>query len=130
MSWVYWAMWWSHLRATYSKPDQTQKNFWNEEQRCINTIFHPEITDTAIIDACPAHMHLNLLERAQGKGIGSHLCSLCLDGLRQSGVKGVHVGTSATNVRVTHFWKKCGFTDIGKQLKLSDGETIWLGQKL
>ncbi|WWD22217.1 hypothetical protein CI109_106708 [Kwoniella shandongensis] len=57
----------------------------------------------------PAHMHIDLLPSAQGRGIGAKLITTAISALRERKVSAVRLGTSAENVRACRFYTKLGF---------------------
>jgi len=59
--------------------------------------------------AWPAHLHIDLLPRAQGQGWGGRLMDTFLAGLRDVGVHGVHLGVDADNVAAAGFYRRLGF---------------------
>ncbi|ORY25541.1 hypothetical protein BCR39DRAFT_543946 [Naematelia encephala] len=59
----------------------------------------------------PAHLHINILPVAQGHGLGRQLISTVLQALRDRGLKGVHLGTSAKNEGACAFYKRVGFQE-------------------
>ncbi|MBD3229358.1 MAG: GNAT family N-acetyltransferase [Candidatus Lokiarchaeota archaeon] len=73
-----------------------------------------------INDKFPAHLHIDILETYQRKGIGSKFINRFEDHLRKHGIKGVHLGTSSKNVKAIPFYKKNGY----KIIKIGDS-TLW-----
>ena len=71
----------------------------------------------------PAHLHIDLLPRLQGRGVGRRLVDTLLDALRRRGVPGVHLGVDAANTRAIGFYEHVGFAPIGPDHDGSDG---WL----
>ncbi len=57
----------------------------------------------------PAHLHIDLLPRAQGKGLGKKLMNAYLGKLKEMGVSGVQLGVSQQNFGAMEFYLKCGF---------------------
>lgn len=60
----------------------------------------------------PAHLHIDLLPEAQGRGLGRSMIRAFLDGLRAAGVRGVHLGVSPTNAAARAFYRRLGFTPL------------------
>jgi len=83
-------------------------------------IHHPSRTPAAVVATFPAHLHMNLLPRAQGQGVGRLLLK---HWLAATHVGGVHVGVSGQNVRAARFWQRHGFD----RLDASTDRTIWMG---
>ena len=74
----------------------------------------------------PAHMHMNLLARARGKGVGRSLFLAVSSALRDAGAGGVHIGAFAKNTNGIAFWSAMGF----RRLPASTDDTIWMGLSL
>ena len=120
--------WWPDLRAIYPDPSGTPPATWTADQRRSYMIHHPRRTPDDIAEAFPAHLHMNLLPRLQGRGVGPALLELWFAGARQFGVTGVHVGTNAKNHGAVRFWQKCGFERLSSPV--SEGSPVWLGRYL
>jgi ribosomal protein S18 acetylase RimI-like enzyme len=57
----------------------------------------------------PAHLHLDLLPRAQGQGWGRALMNTFLNRLRELEVPGVHLGVGKSNPGAIQFYERLGF---------------------
>ncbi|MHA1270456.1 MAG: GNAT family N-acetyltransferase [Candidatus Helarchaeota archaeon] len=68
----------------------------------------------------PAHLHIDILESYQRRGIGSELMKKFEDKLKSIGVKGIHLETSTGNKKAIPFYKKQGF----KIAKIT-GTSLW-----
>ena len=119
--------WWPELRAAYPDPTGSPPTRWNADQRRCYLIHHPWRTPEAIVETYPSHLHVNLLPRMQGQGVGRSLLELWLCTVRPLGAAGVHVGVSAHNHRGVRFWKSCGFVPLENA---PTGSTVWLGRHL
>ena len=73
----------------------------------------------------PAHLHIDLLPRAQGQGNGRVLMDALLAALRRRGAPGVHLGMHVTNARALRFYTRLGFRELARR-----GETLYLGLRL
>ena len=73
--------------------------------RLLHTGYHVK----AEADLYPAHLHIDLLERAQGQGQGKLLMHNLWTRLRQFEVPGVHLGVSKKNAGGIAFYQKLGF---------------------
>jgi GNAT superfamily N-acetyltransferase len=78
----------------------------------------------------PAHIHMNLLPRLQGQGIGSNLLDTWFSAARRAGVKGVHLGANAENHDALRFWGSRGFFRLGPPLVAPSERSVWFGQVL
>jgi ribosomal protein S18 acetylase RimI-like enzyme len=57
----------------------------------------------------PAHLHINLLAHAQGRGMGSRLMTTFLQGLRDFGAPGAYLHVGPANTPAVSFYRKMGF---------------------
>ena len=121
--------WWPALRDAYPDP-KGDPELWNADEKRIAAIHHPSSAPSAIIQAFPAHIHMNLLSRLRGQGMGTKLLDLWLSQARDAGVKSVHLGASATNANGIGFWGSRGFTRLGPPLVEPSERTVWFGQTL
>jgi ribosomal protein S18 acetylase RimI-like enzyme len=62
----------------------------------------------------PAHLPINLLPEARGRGAGRGLMSAWLGRLRTLGVPGCHLGTMAENTNGIRFFESVGFARQGE----------------
>lgn len=69
----------------------------------------PDDPDEALLRDYPAHLHIDLLPRAQGQGSGRRLIETLTAELRRRGVPGVHVHVSAANIGAIAFYHRVGF---------------------
>ncbi len=61
----------------------------------------------------PAHLHIDLLPDARGRGVGRRLVTRWLDSLRERGVEGCHLQTFAENSDALAFFESMGFMRHG-----------------
>ena len=120
--------WWPVLRAAYDAPNEDSPDDWSADQRRRFMIHHPERTPAGLARTHPAHLHMNLLPRIQGRGIGPKLLKLWFDKARELGVTAVRVGANVNNTGAVRFWKKQGFKTLDGPTDLPLGRTIWLGR--
>jgi protein O-GlcNAcase/histone acetyltransferase len=57
----------------------------------------------------PSHLHIDLLPRAQGRGMGTAMIKTILSILKAKGSTGVHLEMNALNTRALKFYLKRGF---------------------
>jgi ribosomal protein S18 acetylase RimI-like enzyme len=72
----------------------------------------------------PAHLHIDLLPKWQGRGQGRGLMAAFLDGLRAAGVPRVHLGMAPDNHGAYAFYQRLGFRD----LVVPDAGALYLGR--
>jgi len=97
--------WLPVLRARYSLPAPDDTSPDAHVVRLIHAGYpvHPELA------AYPAHLHIDLLPVAQGKGWGRRLMETFLERLRDAGVPAVHLGVGTRNERAIGFYEAVGF---------------------
>lgn len=65
---------------------------------------------TPVTQDFPAHLHIDLLPQAQGRGAGRSLIEAACDLLRDRGCSGVHLGVDPANEGALAFYPRVGFT--------------------
>ncbi|MCM3695718.1 GNAT family N-acetyltransferase [Microbacterium oleivorans] len=60
----------------------------------------------------PAHLHIDLLPLAQGKGAGRRLIETLFAALRERGVRGLHLVASAENTGAMAFYTRLGLAPL------------------
>ena len=63
----------------------------------------------------PAHLHINLMERARGSGLGKRLMQACLEQMVTLGVPGIHLNTTSMNVAAIKLYEKMGFQLLARR---------------
>ncbi len=119
--------WWPKLRQTYADPSAVPASRRTADQRRAYAIHHPEGHPERVVETYPAHLHLNLLKRVQGRGVGTRLFSEWMARASSNGAKAVHVGVNRANKHGIRFWSKQGFDP----LQIRDGHssrTLWMGR--
>lgn len=61
----------------------------------------------------PAHLHIDLLPECRGRGVGRDLVTTWLQSLRERGVPGCHLQTTAENSAAVAFFEAMGFDRYG-----------------
>ena len=98
------AEWWPSLRDRYPLRDDGSR-----ESKLVRLIHEPERTPESVTREFPAHLHIDLLERARGQGLGRVLIDRLLTDLRERGIRGVHMGVAADNRNAIGFYGHLGF---------------------
>jgi ribosomal protein S18 acetylase RimI-like enzyme len=101
------AHWRPALRARYPRVGGDPRDAW-----LVERIHRPPRFAVAITDAYPAHLHIDLLVRARGSGLGRILIDRLLTELRGRGVAGVHLGVDAANTNAIGFYAHLGFARL------------------
>lgn len=99
--------WWPPLRARYPLLDDG-----SEDAALVRLIHEPEHTPPELAREYPAHLHIDLQERARGLGLGRLLIERLLSELRERSVVGVHLGVDDTNHNAIGFYEHLGFRAV------------------
>jgi GNAT superfamily N-acetyltransferase len=104
--------WWPALRLRYPDPSRKPRESWSRDERVINLFFHPHTEPEAITTPYPSHLHIDLLPRAQGHGMGGKLMQTLFQALRAQGSTGVHLGVGDRNANAIGFYTHIGFQEL------------------
>ncbi|AWN22324.1 GNAT family N-acetyltransferase [Deinococcus irradiatisoli] len=106
------AKWFSLLRPLYPLPGSQDKSPDAGAHRLIHA--GCPAPEQPWLSQYPAHLHIDLLPAAQGRGQGRALMEALWGALRSAGVPGVHLGVGAANPRANAFYRHLGFTELEK----------------
>lgn len=101
------AEWYPTIREQYPLGSGRESDGW-----IIERIHTPEEIPDEILVPYPAHLHIDLLPRLQGKGAGRALMEWLFERLRERGVPGVHLGVSSENTNAIAFYEHMGFSTL------------------
>jgi len=120
--------WRPALRARFPEPtgDPVQ---WSRVQQVHYLYHHPDYFCPEPYAQFPSHLHIDLLERSQGQGLGRRMLEQVMEQLRQRGSPGAHLGVSLVNTPAFGFYRRLGFREMIRVGEGTDG-CIYLGQKL
>jgi len=121
--------WWPSLRERYPEPVETSDGGSADDHR-IRALHRPAVVPEAIVADFPAHVHMNLLPRARGRGVGTRLLDAWVEAARLQGVAAVHAGVSAANEAGLAFWKARGFQPVLQDAASGSRGTVWCGRRL
>ena len=114
--------WLPKIRVNYKKPTGNP-NTWDETEKITDLLFHP--VAQRLLPDYPAHLHIDLLSRAQGKGQGKLLMDRFIDYLKYNKIPGLHLELSSNNDRAFNFYRKYGIEQLDR-----DNESIIMGYHL
>ncbi|HVT54216.1 MAG TPA: GNAT family N-acetyltransferase [Dongiaceae bacterium] len=117
--------WWPALRQVYRDPGDVPADRRDADQRAAYLIHHPPLMSGAVLADYPSHLHIDVLPRLQGQGVGGRLMQTLLDALRAAGSRGVHLVVSAGNPRAIGFYRHVGFAELAR-----DERSFTLGKRL
>jgi ribosomal protein S18 acetylase RimI-like enzyme len=105
--------WWPQLRARYPEPAQNPAEVVSPiEQAALNDMHRPWDVVGDLAWRFPSHLHIDLLPRIQGRGIGRKLMAAALSSLRAQGSRGLHLLVARGNERAAGFYRHIGFSEI------------------
>ncbi len=97
--------WFPILRERYPLPFPDDESPGAEMKRAIHRGIHP----SGDVIGYPAHLHIDLLPHATGRGNGRRLMERFLGRLRELGVPAVHLGVARKNERAIAYYRHMGF---------------------
>ena len=103
--------WWPTLRPRNRDPAGTPHAHWSPDQRLSYLIHHPWRAPGRIVEPFPSHLHIDLLPRLQGRGLGRRLMDLWLGTARTLGSIGAHLGVNPGNARAMRFYRAYGLAE-------------------
>jgi ribosomal protein S18 acetylase RimI-like enzyme len=124
----YEAEWRPGLCARFPEPtgDPTQ---WTRAQQVHSWYHRPDYFMPEPYDNYPSHLHIDLLERARGRGYGRRMLEEVMSQLRQRGSPGAHLGVSTLNTPAFGFYQRLGFRELIRAGLGNDG-CIYMGKSL
>ena len=74
-----------------------------------------DLEDEGFVDEYPAHLHIDLLPRAQSGGWGRKMVAAWADLAAKRGASGLFLGVSATNTNAVSFYRHIGLHNITEE---------------
>lgn len=105
-------------------PERTDEA-WSATEAWIRQTIHSPAPVPDFVDDYPAHLHVDLLPRAQGQGLGRRFFEAWERHLREAGVSGYHLGVSDANEVAQKFYAKIGLDRIRQEPGV-----LYLGRRL
>jgi ribosomal protein S18 acetylase RimI-like enzyme len=96
-------VWWPSVR-----PDPVAQ----PDAELVTSVDDPQRMLLADVDRYPAHLHIDLLPEAQGRGLGRRLMNEMFDRLRERGVPAVHLALDPANAGAGVFYERLGFVSL------------------
>jgi ribosomal protein S18 acetylase RimI-like enzyme len=120
--------WRPKLCAQFPMP-QGDPVTWTRVQTVYSWYHNPDYTMPEPYDEYPSHLHIDLMERARGRGVGRRMIEMVMEKLRQRGSPGTHLGVSMMNSPAYGFYLRLGFKDL---LRVGEGKDgcIYMGKSL
>jgi GNAT superfamily N-acetyltransferase len=116
--------WRPQLCAQFPAPSGDPSQ-WTRAETVHSWYHRPDYFYPEPYEEYPSHMHIDLLERARGKGIGREMMERQMDELRRRGSPGGHVNVSVLNASALPFYRKLGFHEL-----VRTASSVYLGRRL
>ncbi len=79
---------------------------------CVDLIHTPPRMPAEVVAAYPAHLHIDLLPRLQGRGFGRAMMAALFERVSAAGAPAIHLGCSPENTNAIAFYQRLGFEDL------------------
>ncbi len=116
--------WLAPLRQQHPEPTGDPAA-WTPTQKLYHQYYHPDVVCPEPYAEYPSHLHIDLMPRAQGRGMGNDLMRVLLSALTARQTPGVHLGMAPENARAEKFYKKLGFYELQRT-----SDTLYLARRL
>ncbi|MFF1448123.1 GNAT family N-acetyltransferase [Streptomyces sp. NPDC058274] len=107
--------WWPGLRARYPPALAVDPGDRTHDWRRVDHLHRTRPHRHDLYVRHPAHLHIDILPRGQGRGLGRRLVNALTAALRGSGVPGLHLGVGSGNPGARAFYLTVGFTELSRQ---------------
>ena len=101
-------LWFPQIARSLTDPGADTSR-WQGSDWARHHIHHPPPLVHDVLAAFPAHGHIDLLPRAQGKGMGRKAMEWVLQRLANAGCPGIHLCVAPDNARALAFYDRLGF---------------------
>jgi GNAT superfamily N-acetyltransferase len=95
------------------------------DQEIVELLHTPTIAPQSVVADFPAHLHIDLFERLQGRGLGSTLIGDLFTDLAREGIPGIHLGVGVDNAGAIRFYGRLGFVELTR-----DASAVYMGRRL
>jgi ribosomal protein S18 acetylase RimI-like enzyme len=119
--------WRPRLCAQFPRPSGDPAA-WTRAQTVHSWYHQPDYFCPEPYEHYPSHMHIDLLQRARGQGVGRRMMEQLIDRLRQRGSRGAHVNVSARNTPAVGFYQRLGFHELARTGTPTAG-SVYLGKR-
>ena len=100
--------WFPQLRKRFTLPDKKDKSLQSNFIRYLHQ--KQDLIDD--LQDYPAHLHIDILPAARGKGFGRQLVQVFLNQLKVLNINGVHLIVSKQNSAAIGFYEHIGFQEL------------------
>ncbi|GAA4593615.1 hypothetical protein GCM10023194_58330 [Planotetraspora phitsanulokensis] len=103
--------WWPALRGRYPRERAADPGDGTEDWQRVAHIHDARPRQDELYDRYPAHLHIDILPRGQGAGLGRRLMATLVEALRARRVPGLHLGVGSGNPGAFAFYQAVGFSE-------------------
>lgn len=105
--------WWPPLRGRLADRRRRTGSAWTTyDDDVARHVEQPPAARPPLLASHPAHAHIDLLPRAQGRGAGRALMAAFLERVAMAGAPGLHLGVDRDNERAVAFYRRLGFVTL------------------
>lgn len=97
--------WWPALRERYALPGSIP----TPDDELVTLIHDPPQGSEEVVSEYPAHLHIDLLPRFRGIGLGRKMMDRLIYAVAGAGAQGVHLAVDRRNQRAVGFYQHLGF---------------------
>ncbi|MGH7022489.1 MAG: GNAT family N-acetyltransferase [Caulobacteraceae bacterium] len=119
--------WWPRLRRRFADPTGKPRAAWTPDDVRAWQIHHPAPTPAHVARPYPSHLHIDLLPRLQGRGVGRRMMDRWLAHMRGLGSPGAHLGVGPANARALRFYRAYGWRELPGEKR---SRTTWFAMSL
>jgi ribosomal protein S18 acetylase RimI-like enzyme len=101
---------------------------WTRAQEIHHCYHHPDYFTPEPYAEYPSHLHIDLMERAKGRGFGRRMLEQVMSSLRSRGSPGAHLGVSILNPPALGFYLHLGFKELARVGSGREG-CLYLGKR-
>ncbi|MDF2574295.1 MAG: family N-acetyltransferase [Agromyces sp.] len=95
------------------------------DQEIVELLHKPEIAPESVVGDFPAHLHIDLFERLQGRGLGSTLIGELFAVLSGEGIPGIHLAVDIDNAGAIRFYGRLDFVELART-----SSAVYMGRRL
>lgn len=97
---------------------------WTRAEQVHSWYHQPEYYCPEPYASYPSHMHIDLLERVRGQGVGRRMMQRQMEALHQRGSPGAHLAVSLQNTAAQAFYARLGFHELART-----ADSLYLGKQ-
>jgi len=115
--------WFPVLRRRYPLPEEQD----NSKDAHMIRLLHQGIKPQADLLDYPAHLHIDILPKGQGKGAGRNLINTLINRLKELKIPALHLQVGKSNEGAVKFYERVGFHRI-KEYEFAIAFGIYLNE--